>query len=92
MLGLVRAFDGQAEVFGLFLGQLGQLDPDFLEVQAGHFLVELLGQDVYAGLVEVLVSPQVEGGQRLVGEAVAAMLRQSSGIGGCHHDCRRQQR
>ena len=40
-------------------------------MQPGHFLVELLGQDVNGGFVDRAVLPQVEGCQRLVGEAVA---------------------
>ena len=46
VLRLVRAFDRHAEVVGLFVGQLGQLHADLLQVQARDFLVELLRQDV----------------------------------------------
>ena len=42
MLRLIRAFDGHAEVVGLFLGELGQLHADFFEVQAGDFLLDIL--------------------------------------------------
>ena len=46
MVRLVRAFDGHAEVFGLLLGKLRQLDADLFEVQAGDFFVQLLGQTI----------------------------------------------
>ena len=42
MLGLVRAFDGDAEILGLFLGQVGQFHADLLQVQAGDFFIEFL--------------------------------------------------
>ena len=45
VLGLVRAFDGHAEIVGLLLGEGGELDADLLKVQAGDFLVQILGQD-----------------------------------------------
>ena len=44
MLRLVRAGDVDAEVLGLLLGQLGELDAERVEVQAGDLLVEVLGQ------------------------------------------------
>src|SRR5258708_26267486 len=50
---LVGALDVYAEVFGLVLGQLGQLTAQRLDVDAGHLLVEVLGQPVH--LVVVLV-------------------------------------
>ena len=43
MLGLVGAFDGNAEVVSLFHGELGELHADLFEVQAGHFFIKLLG-------------------------------------------------
>jgi hypothetical protein len=44
--------------------------PIFLQVQARDFLVQLLRQDVDLGLVGVLVGPQVDLRERLVGERV----------------------
>src|SRR5690606_33220300 len=64
-LGLVGALDGHADVVRLLVGQLGQLRADLVEVEAGDFLVELLGQDVDAGLVDVLVLPEVDLGEGL---------------------------
>src|SRR5690606_23980616 len=48
----------------------GQLHADLLQVQAGDFFVQQLGQAVDGVLVPVLVGPQVDLGQRLVGERV----------------------
>lgn len=71
MLRLVRSFHRHAEVIGLVLGEFGQFHADLFQVQACDFFVELLGQDVDLRLVGILVRPQVDLGQRLVGEAVA---------------------
>jgi hypothetical protein len=46
VLRLVRAFHRHAEVGGLLVGERGQLHADLLQVQARHFLVQLLRQDV----------------------------------------------
>ena len=43
---LVRTFDRDPEVVGLLRRQLGQLDAERVEVQAGDQLVEALRQDV----------------------------------------------
>src|SRR5690349_23155546 len=43
VLGLVRTLDRDAEVGGLLLGELGQLDTEGVEVQPGDLLVEVLG-------------------------------------------------
>src|SRR5688572_11472303 len=67
MLRLVRAVHRHAQVRGLIVGQLGQLHADLLQMQARDFLVELLRQDVDLGLVGVLVRPQVDLRQGLVG-------------------------
>ena len=59
VLRLVRTIRRDAEVFGLGLGQLGQHDADLLQVEAGDFFVELLGQTIDGLLVLVLVRPMV---------------------------------
>ena len=69
MVGLVRTVDGDAEVFGLGLGEDRELDADALEVEASDFFVEVLGQAVNADLVGVAVLPEIELRERLVGEA-----------------------
>jgi hypothetical protein len=51
MLRLVGAFDGDAEMLRLFLGQLRQLHADLFQVQPGDFFVELLGQVIDRGLI-----------------------------------------
>jgi hypothetical protein len=66
MRRLVRPFDGHVEVSSLLGSQRGKLHPDLREMQAGNFLVELLGQDIDAGLVGVLVLPEIELGEGLV--------------------------
>ena len=48
---------------------MGELHAEFGEVQAGDFLIKVLGQAVNAQLVVVL--PEFNLGQRLVGEGVA---------------------
>ena len=37
VIRLVGAFDGHADVVGLLLGELGELDADFGEMEAGDF-------------------------------------------------------
>src|ERR1039458_7414460 len=71
ILGLVRAFHRHAQVLGLLGRQRGQLDTDLLQVQARHLFIQLLGKSVHANFVRVLILPQIELCQRLVGEAVA---------------------
>src|SRR5439155_23619420 len=70
MLGLVRTVQGYAEVVGLLLGKGGEFHADFFEVQAGDFLVELFRQAIDGGFVEVLVRPEIELREDLVGEGV----------------------
>src|SRR5690606_26335422 len=57
VVGLVRAFDRHAQVFRLLPGQPGQLHADLLQVQPGHFLVQVLWQAVDLLAVELLVGP-----------------------------------
>src|SRR5438270_12318973 len=66
VVGLVRAFDRHAQIFALFWGELGQLDADLLQVQTRDFFVELLRQDVDAGLVTVFAGPEIELRENLV--------------------------
>src|SRR6185437_1919588 len=79
VLGLVGAFDSNAEVVCLLLRELRELHADLLEVKARDLFVELLRQDVDAGLVGVLVGPEVELRERLVGEAVGHYERRMAG-------------
>ena len=51
---LEGTIDRHADVVGLLLSELRQLDTDFGQVQAGHFLVKFLGQVVNTHLVVVL--------------------------------------
>ena len=70
MLGLVWAFGRHAEIISLFLRELGQLHADAIQVQAGDFFVQFLGQTIDADLVGVAVGLEVELREALVGEAV----------------------
>jgi len=45
VIGLVGAFDGDADVVGLALGEDGELHTDLGEVEAGDLFVELLRKD-----------------------------------------------
>lgn len=58
--GFVGSFDRDAEVLGLIFGQLGELDADLLQVQAGDFFVESLRQYVHCGFVEGAVLPEIQ--------------------------------
>jgi hypothetical protein len=46
MVGLVGALDRDADVSGLVPSELRELDPERVQVEPGHLLVELLGQDL----------------------------------------------
>ena len=70
MVRLVRAFDGHAEVIGLFLRELRELHADFFEVQPGDFFVELFGQAIDGRFVFIPVGPEVELREDLVGEGI----------------------
>ena len=71
-IGLVRALYRHADIGGLFSAQFSQCRAQFGELQAGHFLVKVFGQDIdLAALVVIGVGPQLDLGDRLVGEARA---------------------
>ena len=65
---LVRAIDRDIEVFGLGLGESGQLDVELGEMGTGDLLVELLGEDVHAKRELLRGCPERNLGQDLVGE------------------------
>lgn len=68
MFWLVGAVHGYAEIVGLLFGELRKFHADLLEVQARDFFVELLRQAIDILFVSVLVLPEVELGENLVGE------------------------
>ena len=70
MLWLERTAAVNAEVVGLAVGERGQFDADFFQVEASNFFVETFWEDVYGGLVEVAIFPQIKLSQHLIGEAV----------------------
>src|SRR5260221_8183927 len=57
VIRLVRPFERHVEIGGLFRGESRQLHADLGEVQARHFLVQLLRENIDGGLVHVLVLP-----------------------------------
>ena len=70
VLGLVGAFDRNADVVGLLLGQRGETYAQVIEVQSSDFLIEQLGQRDDIGVRVILgVLVQLDLGEYLVGEA-----------------------
>lgn len=68
MVGLEGAGDGHTEVLGLVVVELGQLNSELLQVEAGHLLVQVLGQYVEADLVLVggsVLGPELNLGENL---------------------------
>src|ERR1700722_16283484 len=70
VVGLERAIDRDANVGGLFLGELGEPDAEGIQVQPGHLLVQVLGQYVHAEGVVSRLGEQLDLRDDLVGEAV----------------------
>ena len=68
VVGLVGAFDGQAQVVGLLRGEGGELDGQGVEVRSGNLLVKLLGEHVHGHGVLARVAPQFNLCEHLVGE------------------------
>ena len=68
VIRLVRTFHRHSEVFGLVFSEFRKLDAEVREMQAGHFLVQLLGQYVNLFLVLAFVLPQCELRKNLIGE------------------------
>src|SRR5487761_2547203 len=80
-VGLVGTLDGDAEVVRWALGERGQSDPECVEVQARHLLVEVLGQHVDLAVVVRVVREELDLGHDLVRERVAHdEARVSSGV------------
>src|SRR5262245_39655808 len=79
VLRLVRAVDVDVDVLRLLLGELGELAAERLHVDAGHLLVELLGQPVHLVVVLVVLRPQLDLRDHLVGETVAHHERRAAG-------------
>ncbi len=68
MFRFVGAFDWNADVFGLFFGQLGQFGAELGQMQRGNFFVKLLGQTVNADFT-LRILGDIDLRQGLVGEA-----------------------
>src|SRR3954464_3220969 len=76
VIRLERALDRHADIIGLLLAELRQLDAELVEVERRDLLVEMLGQDVDFVFSLAPAGPELDLGQRLVGEA------------GAHHEAR----
>ena len=68
VLCLVRPFDIDPQVVGLFLCQLGQLCTDLVEMQTGYLFIEVFGQGVNVVFVFIRVTENFDLRQHLVGE------------------------
>merc|ERR1712060_1045064 len=68
VVGLVGAFNRQAEVVGLLSGEGGELDGQGAEVGSGNLFIKLLGEHVHVDSVLARVAPQLDLGEHLVGE------------------------
>jgi hypothetical protein len=71
VLLLAGAFDRHTGVIGLLPGELREFYADALLVQAGDFLVGLLGQAIDTDPVGVAIGPEIQLREALVGETVA---------------------
>src|SRR3954447_16716034 len=76
---LERSLDRHADVVGLLLGETGQLDPESVEVQPCHLLVQVLGQHIDTDRVVVSLGEQLDLRDGLVGEAVGHHERRVAG-------------
>src|SRR5215212_9318297 len=88
---LERAGLGHADILGLVRAELGELGADLLEMERRDLLVEELGQGVDLLLVLARVGPQLDLGQRLVGERGRHHeARMSGGVAEVHQAAFRQ--
>src|SRR4051794_29341163 len=71
VLRLVRSVHVDVDVLGLLLGEAGQRTTECLDVDVGDLLVEMLGQPVDLVVVLVVLGPQFDLRDDLIGEAVA---------------------
>ncbi len=71
MIGFVWAIDGDVQVGRLVLGQSGEFDAEFVKVQPGDLLVEVLGQHMHRVVVFFEMLCELDLGDHLVGEAGA---------------------
>ncbi len=92
MLWLERAFGSDADIGGLLRAQLGQFHADAVKVQAGHLLIQMLGQDIDVVLVLFPAGPQLDLGENLVGERRRHHKRRmTSGVAKVQQTALRQQ-
>lgn len=68
MVWLERSFDWDAQVIGLILAELSQLDVKSSQMRPGHLFVQSLGQHVNSDWVLARVGEQINLSQNLVSE------------------------
>src|SRR5579859_81113 len=71
VLGFERTGLGDTEIGSLGVGEFVEFNADLGEVEAGYLLVEEFGQHIHLVLVFLMVGPQFELREGLVGEGVA---------------------
>src|SRR5215472_7238334 len=69
MVCLVRPLDRHPQILRLLRSERGEFHPDLLQVQPRHLFVQPLGQCVHAHVIRILILPQIQLGQSLVGKA-----------------------
>jgi len=68
MIGLERTLGGNIQVGALVLRQMRQLDAEMLKMSFSDLLVQLLGKHVDANRVFVVLGPQLDLSEDLIGE------------------------
>jgi len=71
MIGFEGTLDWNIEVRALVLAQRGQFHAEMLEMSFGHFFVQLLWKHVHTDGIFVVLSPQFDLSENLVGKRVA---------------------
>lgn len=71
VIGLVGAFDGHADVVSLGGTEGCELGTNFIQVEAGDLFIEVLRQNLdFTCFVRVLIFPEIDLGEGLVGKAI----------------------
>src|SRR5690606_3798937 len=68
ILRFIRTFFFDADISCLLIGQGFEFDPDFGEVESGHFFIQLFGQSIYLVFVLIPILPQLHLSQGLIGK------------------------
>lgn len=68
MIGLERAFRGDADIGRLLIAQFGELDAKLGQVQHRDLFIQMLGQGVDLVFVILATLPKLDLRQHLIGE------------------------